>query len=87
MIDTGPIDLTAAPRQFAIVARRWGRPCVVVAWGQDFGDGTVTRLQIPDTGIRQIFEHSSPEAALRTLRLLHLGTLALVWAAPTTEGI
>jgi hypothetical protein len=80
-------DLTAAPRQFAIVARRWGRPRVVVAWGQDFGDGTLMRLQVPDTRIRQIFEHPSPEAALRTLRLMDLGTLALVWAAPTRDGI
>jgi hypothetical protein len=87
LIDVGLSDLTAAPRQFAVVARREGRPSLVVAWGQDFGDGTVMRLQVPGTRIRQIFEHSSPEAALRTLRLLHLGTLTLVWTAPTTEGI
>lgn len=91
MIDIGRhsagIDLVGAPRQFAVVARRGECPPLVVAWGQDFGDGTLMRLQIPGTRIRQIFEHSSPEAALRTLRLLHLGTLALVWSAPTTEGI
>lgn len=90
MIDSGDaagLDLAAAPRQFAVISRRGTRPPVVVAWGQDFGDGTLIRLHVPGTRIQQIFEHSSPEAALRTLRHLHLGTLALVWTAPTTEGI
>ena len=79
--------ITTAPRQFAVVARRGDRPPEVVAWGQDFGDGTIMRLQIPGTRIRQVFEHSTAEAALSTLRRLRLGTLALVWTAPTTEGI
>jgi hypothetical protein len=86
-IDVGPLDLTAAPRQFAVVARRGDRPPAIVAWGQDFGDGTIMRLQVPGTRIRQIFEHDTAEAALSTLSRLRLGTLALVWTAPTTEGI
>lgn len=85
--DMAGLDLAAAPRQFAVISRRGDHPPVVVAWGQDFGDGTLMRLHVPGTRIQQIFEHSSAEAALRTLRNLHLGTLALVWTAPTAEGV
>lgn len=78
--------IEAAPRQFAIVARHVGNQPVVVAWGQDFGDGTVLRLSLPGNACRRVFEHSSPDVALEALRLLNRYELSLVWTAPTAEG-
>jgi hypothetical protein len=42
-----PAAVEAAPRQFAVLAQRMGGNEVVVAWGQDFGDGTLMQLRVP----------------------------------------